>query len=115
MSMALMPKEPSPCSTSTWVSGLATLGAHAVGQADPHGAERPRVEPVAGDVGRDGLAAEVQDLLAVDDQDRVAPQEVTHLLAEAQRMDGRVSLLIALSISDDFSASSVRSLPVQPA
>src|SRR5207302_770141 len=46
--------------------GFGDLGAHAVGQADAHGAECPRVEPVAGHVGRDGLAAEVQDLLAVD-------------------------------------------------
>ena len=67
--------------------GLGHLGAHAEGQAHAHGAERAGVEPVAGHVGRDGLAAEVQDLLAVDDQDGVAPHEVAHLLAEAQRVD----------------------------
>src|SRR5262249_53053620 len=36
---------------------------------------------------RNGLPSEVQDLLTVDDQDRVALQEVPHLLAETQRMD----------------------------
>ena len=37
--------------------------------------------------GRDRLAPVVEDLLAVDDQDRVAAQEVADLLAEPQRMD----------------------------
>ena len=42
---------------------------------------------MAGHEGGDRLTAVVQDLLAVDDQDRVTAQEVAHLLAEAQRMD----------------------------
>jgi hypothetical protein len=36
---------------------------------------------------RNRLPSEVQDLLTVDDEDRIALQEVPHVLAEAQRMD----------------------------
>ncbi len=50
-------------------------------------------------VGRDRLAPVVQDLLAVDDQNRVALQEIANLLAKAQRMDRgvlRAHLLVHL-------------------
>ena len=66
------------------------LGPDGERQADAHAAEGAGVEPVAGRERRDRLAAEVQDLLAVDHEDGVALEEVAHLLAEAQRMDGRL-------------------------
>ena len=56
-------------------------------QADAHAPERAGVQAVARQEGRDRLAAVVENLLAVDDQDRVAPHEVADLLAEAERMD----------------------------
>ena len=90
ISIALMPKEPSPCSTSTCVSGLATFAPTPNGRPTPIVPNGARVQPVAGHVGRDGLAAEVQDLLAVHHQDGVAPHEVADLLAEPQRVDRRL-------------------------
>jgi hypothetical protein len=42
---------------------------------------------VARDKGRDRLAAEIQDLLPVDPEDRLALHEVLDLLGELQRMD----------------------------
>ena len=66
--------------------GLRELGTDAVGQPYAHRAKGAGVESVTGGVGRDGLAAEVQDLLAVDDEDRVALEEVANLFAETQRV-----------------------------
>jgi len=42
---------------------------------------------VAGDKGRDRLAAEIEDFLPVDQEDCLALHEVLDLLAEPQRMD----------------------------
>jgi hypothetical protein len=44
---------------------------------------------MAGSESRNGLPSEIEDLLAVHDQDGVATEEVAHLLAEAQGMNGR--------------------------
>ena len=85
--------------------GLGHLGADAERQADAHRAEDARVQPVARHEGRDRLAAEVQDLLAVDDEDGVAVEEVADLFAEPQRMDRlcvgahRCFLLLCLACS----------------
>ena len=70
--------------------GLGELGAEPVRQADPHGAERAGIEPVAGHIGRHRLAAVVEDLLAVHHQDGVALHEVLDLVAQPQRMDRNV-------------------------
>src|SRR5436190_20771360 len=45
--------------------------------------------------GRDRLAAEIEDLLTVDAQDRVALLEILDLLAEPQRMDVAIRRVIA--------------------
>jgi len=46
-----------------------------------HSTEGSGIEPVPRCEGRDRLASVVQDLLPVDDQDRVTSREVAHLLA----------------------------------
>ena len=80
-SSALMPKEPSPCTTMTCLSGLASLAPMPNGSPTPHGAERPGIETMAGHKGRHRLAAEIQDFLAVDHQDGVALHEVLDFVA----------------------------------
>src|SRR5205807_1588794 len=70
--------------------GLRDLGADTERQPDAHAPERARVQPMTGHVGRDRLSPVVQDLLAVDHEDRVALEEVADLLAEPERMDRRV-------------------------
>ena len=52
--------------------GLGGLGADRERQPDAHRAERSGVEPVAGDKGRDRLAAVIEDLLPVGREDRLA-------------------------------------------
>ena len=66
---------------------LGHLGAVAERQTGAHRAEGAGVEAMPGHERRNRLAPEVQDLLAVDDEDRVALDEVADLLAEPQRMD----------------------------
>ncbi len=61
--------------------GLAGLGADRERQPHPHRAERTRIEPMARLEGRHRLAAVIEDLLAVDDEDRVALGEVLDLFA----------------------------------
>src|SRR5947208_11777834 len=65
---------------------LRCLGADREGQADPHRAERPRIEAMPRREGRNRLAAKIEDLLPVDAQDRIALLEILDLLAESQRM-----------------------------
>jgi hypothetical protein len=67
--------------------GLGDLRAEAERQADAHHAERPGVQPMPRRERRHRLPAVVQDLLAVDDEDRVALHELRDLVAERQRMD----------------------------
>src|SRR5271170_6008062 len=55
--------------------GLGGLGPDRKRQSHPHRAERPGIEPMAWGVGWDRLAAEIEDLLTVDAQDRVALHE----------------------------------------
>src|SRR5712691_7083415 len=69
---------------------LGDLGAHAEGQAHAHATEGAGVQPVPRHIGRNRLPPEVQDLLSVDHEDGVALEEVAHLLAEPEGMDGRV-------------------------
>ena len=71
------------------VRACATLAPTPNGRPTPIVPNGARVQPVARHEGRDRLAAVVQDLLAVDHQDRVALQEVADLLAEPQRVDRR--------------------------
>src|SRR5207248_6807559 len=56
---------------------------------------RPRIEAMARGEGRDRLAAEIEDLLPIDAQDRVAVLEILDLLAEPQGMDVAISRVIA--------------------
>src|SRR4029077_6882846 len=55
--------------------------------SDAHASMRSRVDTASGLVNRDRLAREVERLMAVDDEDRVARDNVAHLLAQAQRMN----------------------------
>src|SRR5438309_3719944 len=66
--------------------GLRDLGADTERQPDAHAPERARVQPMTGHVGRDRLSPVVQDLLAVDHEDRVALEEVADHLADPERM-----------------------------
>ena len=50
-------------------------------QADSHSAEWPRVEAMPRNVGRNRLTRVVQNLVSIDDQDRVTLHEVPYLLA----------------------------------
>src|SRR5213593_2055497 len=63
------------------------LGADAERQPHAHAPEGAGVQPMARREGRDRLAPEVEDLLTVHDEDRVATQEITDLLAEPERVD----------------------------
>src|SRR5438876_475836 len=56
-------------------------------QSHAHAPEGAGVQPMARREGRDRLASEVEDLLAVHDEDRVTTQEIADLLAEPERMD----------------------------
>src|SRR6516162_5988060 len=75
--------------------GLGGLGADCERQPYPHRAKGSGIEPVPGDKGRDRLAAEIQDLLPVDRQDRLALHKVLDLLAQPQRMDVAVRRVVA--------------------
>src|SRR6266545_967191 len=63
------------------------LRADAERQPHAHAPEGAGVQPMARREGRDRLAPEVEDLLTVHDEDRVATQEITDLLAEPERVD----------------------------
>ena len=75
-----------------WLGGL---GADRERQSDTHRAEGPGIEPVAGNESRDRLAAEIEDLLPVDREDRLALHEVLDFLAQPQRMDVAVGRVVA--------------------
>jgi len=89
ISIALRPKDPSPWSTRTCVFWFGYLGADTERRAHAQAAERAGVEPMPRHERGNGLPPVVQDLLAVDDEDRVALEELTHLLAEPEGMDWR--------------------------
>src|SRR5881396_2982237 len=79
--------------------GAGDLRADAEREPHAHAPEGTGVQPVPRREGRDRLAPVVQNLLAVHDQDRVAAEKVTHLLAEPERMDRdlvRAHLLVHL-------------------
>ena len=61
--------------------GTRGLSADAERHAHAHGAERAGIEPVARNECRDGLAAVVEDLLAIDAKDGIAIHEVANLFA----------------------------------
>src|SRR5713101_6986922 len=63
------------------------LRADAERQSHAHAPEGAGVQPMARRECRDRLAPEVEDLLTVHDEDRVATQEITDLLAEPERVD----------------------------
>src|SRR6266851_4824557 len=86
--------------------GLGGLGADGKRQPDAHRAEGPRIEAMAGGERRDRLAPEIEDLLPVDAEDRVALLEVLDLLAEAQRMNVAVGRIVGAD------AGALRSLAV---
>ncbi len=75
--------------------GLGGFGADRKRQAEAHRTERPGVDPVTGDNGRDRLAAEIQDLLPVHREDRLALHEVLDFLAQPQGMDVAVGRVVA--------------------
>ena len=85
-----MPNDPSPLSTITWVSGLATFAPSPNGTATPMQPFGPAFTPVARRMGWHRLAREVQDLVAVDHDNRVAVHELSHLVAQSQRVNGRL-------------------------
>ena len=64
------------------------FGADPEGQANTHRAEHARIEPVARHERRNRLAPVVENLLAVDDQNRIAIDEIAHFLAQSQWVDG---------------------------
>jgi hypothetical protein len=79
----------------TWALGLAALAPTAKRQAEAHRTERPGVDPVTGDNGRDRLAAEIQDLLPANREDRLALHKVLDFLAQPQGMDVAVGRVVA--------------------
>ena len=94
-SIAFCPNEPSPCRQMTCVSGLAALAPTANGRPTPIVPNGPELSRWPGVEGRDRLAAEIEDLLPVDAQDRVALHEVLDLLAQPQRVDVAVGRVVA--------------------
>jgi hypothetical protein len=65
-SIAFCPNEPSPCRQMTCAKGFGGPGGERKRHPHTHRAERPGIEPVAGEQSRDRLAAKIQDLPPVD-------------------------------------------------
>ena len=74
-----------------WFRPQGRLGADAKRQANTHGSKGTGIEPVTRMKARDGLAAVIQDFLAVDHEDGVAADEVPNLPAQAQGMNRGLS------------------------
>src|SRR4051794_33427756 len=74
---------------------LRDLGTDCERHPHAHCPERTRIKAMARHEGRDRLAAEIEDLLAVNTEDRVALLEILDLFAKPQRVDVAIGRVVA--------------------
>ena len=87
ISIPFQPKAPSPLRTTTGRSGAATLAPIPNGIPTPMHPCGPALRLPRALIDRNRLAREIENLVAVDDEDGVARDDVLDFVAQAQRMN----------------------------